>query len=409
MSDNNNHDLFSASLESIVTSKRVEKFQRFKNEFQRECNATLDNAQEWIKAELPIVTDYIDANAIKDELRQSKTSGRRRHLLSALLFEKSLREAINNSHAPTAAIMAMHMFNHIWQAKVELHGSLPIAAAIANTASANTKATPTPQKHVAEETYNDTREKILTSLIEKGEKLIQDSQIQPKAQQEQTNKPASKSSPPILQKQQVKAKNGLPTQKKSDLWQQESEKAKHQKRFGLSQKNKPKKKSRGMFSKVATKIPLRKNKVSAQDIINEKNKTSESSADDSLLDNPNRSSIMVNPGFSDSIDDSLIQARSTMMGKPNESGVTVHKMIKARNHDRQEPGSNTIIMKLASGAGKQSGENLSVPEQCQQAINILTDRFPGYDMVAIRHMAAEKVGVSPQYIENLNILPEKTG
>ncbi|MFK7815940.1 MAG: hypothetical protein AB8B92_06350 [Gammaproteobacteria bacterium] len=406
MSDNNNnHDLFSASLESIVTSNRVEKYQRFKNDFQRECNATLDNAQEWIKAELPIVTDYIDANAIKDELRQSKISSRRKHLLSALLFEKNLREVINMNNAPTAAIMAMHMFNHMWQAKVELNGSLPVVATVANTASAKT----TPQNHVAEETYNDTREKILTSLIEKGEKLIQDSQIQPKLQKEKPDQPTSKPSPKTPQKQQVKTKNRLPTQKKSDLWQQESEKAKHQKRFGLNQKNKPKKKSLGMLSKVATKIPLRKNKVSAQNIINEKNKNSSSQADDSLLEDPNRSSIMVNPGFSDSIDDSLIQARSTLLGKPNESGVTVHKMIKERNHDRQEPGSNTIIMKLASGAGKPSGANLSVPEQCQQAINILTDRFPGYDMVAIRHMAAEKVGVSPQYIENLNILPEKTG
>ncbi len=405
--NNNNHDLFSASLESVITTKRVEKFQRFKNDFQRECNATLDNAQEWIKAELPIVTDYIDANAIKDELRQSKTSSRRKHLLSALLFEKSLRGAIHDNNAPTAAIMAIHMFNHMWQAKVELHGALPVVTTNAKTTS--TEMPQAPQTSIAEETYNDTREKILTSLIEKGEKLIQDSQIQSKPQNKQTDKLTKKPSPPTLHKQQVDATKNSSTQKKSDLWQQHSERTKHQKRFGLSQKTKPKKKTPSMFSKVATKIPLRKNKARAEDITKDKNKPSENNIDDSLLENPNRSSIMVSPGFSDSIDDSLIQARSSLMGKPNESGVTVHKVIKARNHDRQEPGSNTIIMKLASGAGKPTGKNLSVPEQCQQAINVLTDRFPGYDMVAIRHMAAEKVGVSPQYIENLNILPEKTG
>ena len=128
MSDNNNnHDLFSASLESIETGKRVDKFQRFKRDFQRDCTATLDNAQEWIKAELPLVTDYIDTTAIKDELKQSKTSSRRKHLLSALLFEKSTRDSIVNNNAPAAAIMAMHMFNHMWQAKVELNGALPIA------------------------------------------------------------------------------------------------------------------------------------------------------------------------------------------------------------------------------------------------------------------------------------------
>jgi phage gp16-like protein len=393
------HDLFSASLETIVTNKRVEKFQRFKNDFQRECTATLDNAQEWIKAELPIVTDYVDAAAVKDELRQSKTSGRRKHLLSALLFEKSLRDAINNNNASTAAIMAMHMFNHMWQAKVELNGTLP---AITNNTNITSAESP-----VADETYNDTREKILTSLIEKGEKLIQDSQIQPQKSKQKISKHDNKPSPPILHNNEAKKKSFV-AKKKSDLWKQEHEKAKHQKKFGLAQNKKSQKKSKGMLSKVATKFPLRKNKAKTPEIKSDKNKLPEKSIDDSLLEDPNRSAIMVNPGFSDSIDDSLIQERSKMMGKPNESGVTVHKMIKERNHDRQEPGSNTIIMKLASGSAKRSGANLSVPEKCQQAINILTEQFPGYDMVAIRHMAAEKVGVSPQYIENLNILPEKS-
>ena len=116
---------------------------------------------------------------------------------------------------------------------------------------------------------------------------------------------------------------------------------------------------------------------------------------------------MVSPGFSDSIDDSLIQEQKNLPKDPNESGVTVHKILKERDHERHEPGSNTIIMKLASSSGKRSSGKISVPEQCQQAVNILTQQFPGYDMVAIRHMAAEKVGVSPQYIENLNILPEQ--
>ena len=54
---------------------------------------------------------------------------------------------------------------------------------------------------------------------------------------------------------------------------------------------------------------------------------------------------MVSPGFSDSIDDSLIQERKDFPNDPNESGVTVHKILKARDHEKQEPGSNTIIMK----------------------------------------------------------------
>ncbi len=401
-SPHNNHDLFSASLESLETSKRVEKFRRFKTDFQRECNATLDNAQEWIKAELPIVTDYIDAPAIKDELKQPKTSKRRKHLLSALLFEKSLRESIENNNAGCAAIMAMHMFNHMWQAKVELYGSLPTAVTSSNITLASQSAI---------ETYNDTREKILTTLIEKGEKLKKDSQIQPQENPKVQNiepKNLTPAKPKPITKTPIVSKPSFSPQTNADLWVQESEKAKQQKRFANVPTKKTKKKSNGVFSKVKTKLPLtRRSKAKAdQELADQENKISESKPDDSLLDNPNRSAIMVSPGFSDSIDDSLIQERKNFHKDPNESGVIVHKLIKGREHARQEPGSNTIIMKLASSSGKRPDGKLSVPEQCQQAINILTEQFPGYDMVAIRYMAAEKVGVSPQYIENLNIRPE---
>jgi len=404
---NNNHDLFSASLESIETSKRVDKFQRFKNDFQRECNVTLDNAQEWIKAELPIVTDYIDATAIKDELKQTKTSNRRKHLLSALLFEKNLRESIVINDATTAAIMAMHMFNNMWQAKVELHGSLPTAVA-----STNTSLSKSPSE-IANQTYNDTSEKILTTLIKKGEQLKNDSQIQSliqnKSQKKVTSKkPKQKTQPPI---EKVSRKD---TKKKTDTWAEEIDKEKQQKLLALANNNKikdnAKKKVGGMLSKVKTKLPLKRRKKSISDRFTTKqDNPTEKYQDDDLFDDPNRSAIMVNPGFSESIDDSLIQARSQAIQDPNESGVMVHKVLKEQEHNRQEPGSNTIIMKLASSSGKRSRDGLSVPEQCQQAINILTQQFPGYNQVAIRNMAAEKIGVSPQYIENLNILPEKTG
>ena len=400
MSDkNNNHDLFSASLESIDTSKRVDKFQRFKNDFQREWNAALDNAQEWIKAELPIVTDYIDATAIKDELKLTKTTNRRKHLLSALLFEKNLRESIVNNDATTAAIMAMHMFNNMWQAKVELHGSLPTTVASTNTSSSESPS------EIANQTYNDTSEKILTTLIKKGEQLKNDSRIQNKVV---PKKPKQKTQPSI---EKASEKN---TKKKTDSWADEIDKEKQRKLNALANKNKikvnAKKKVGSVLSKVKTKLPLNRRKKSIADRFTTKQDNStEKYQDDDLYDNPNQSAIMVNSGFLDNIDDSLIQARSEIMQKPNESGVTVHKLLKERDHKRQNPGSNTIIMKLASGSGKKLGTELSIPEQCQQTINILTQQFPGYDLVAIRNMAAEKVGVSPQYIENLNILPEKTG
>lgn len=144
----------------------------------------MNNAQEWIKAELPIVTDYIDAAAVKDELKLSKTSDRRKHLLSSLLFEKSLRESIENNHASKAAIMAIHMCNHMWQAKVELHGSLPTAVSLGSSI-------PSSPNSSAIETHDDPRAKILTTLIEKSEKLQQDSQIQSQIKSNIQTKPKS--------------------------------------------------------------------------------------------------------------------------------------------------------------------------------------------------------------------------
>lgn len=402
MNNSNNDDLFSASLESIDSSKRVDKYQRFKNDFQRECTATLDNAQEWIKAELPIVTDYIDAAAVKEELKLSKTSVRRKHLLSALLFEKSLRESIENNHASKAAVMAIHMCNHMWQAKVELHGSLPTAVSLGLSTSASPISS-------AIETHNDSRAKILATLIEKSEKLQQDSQLQSQSQSQIKSKIQTKSKNSYENKQapsKPTAHKPIST-RMGDLWAQEAENSKQQNLSSLAKNGKTKKKSAGVFAKVKTKLPLKRRKKAISNQIDASTQVIEKLPEDSLLDDPNRSSIMVNSGFSDSIDDSLIKARPKFSDNPNESGVTVHKILKERAHKKQAPGSNTIIMKLASSSGKRRGENLSIPEQCQEAVNILTQQFPGYDMVAIRNMAATKVGVSPQYIENLNILPEQ--
>lgn len=393
--NNQNDDLFSASLESISTSKRIDKFQRFKTDFQRECTVTLNNAQEWIKAELPIVTDYIDPVLIKDELKQSKTSDRRKYLLSALLFEKSLKESIDKNDATKAAVMAMHMVNHMWLAKVELHGLQPIDTTAIKT------------QHSAIDTHSGARNKILTSIIEKAEKLKRESQIQEKS---------SSTTSEIGKSPKKQNKASTPGDKKTyaQAHKKELKKTKKKKIASVSKKNqiksKTKKKAESVLSKVKTKLPLKKISDRLSNKEHEKQvNANESVNDEDLFDDPNQSSIMVNTGFSDSIDDSIIKAREEIFKDPNDTGVKMHKILKDRDHQRQNPGSNTIIMKLASSSGKKPGAKLSIPEQCQIAINQLTDQFPGYDMVAIRNMAAEKVGVSPQYIENLNILPEKTG
>jgi len=307
-------------------------------------------------------------------------------------------------------MMAIHMFNHMWQAKVELHGSVPVAQS--NSSSASNTANDSALK-----TYNDTREKILTTLIEKGEKLKQDSQLQ------SAIKPRGVPNPKTATPKPTGKKPGLKSNKQSNLRNQNSERKIKQKHVSVAKSSKPKKKSNGMLAKVKTKIPLkRKNKFTPKHNIDEAKINSPRTAEDSLLDDPNHSAIIVSPGFVDNIDNSIIKAHADLakdpqesglrvhkvLKNPNESGVTVHKTIKERDHEKQEPGSNTIIMKLASSTGKRPKGKLTIPEQCQDAINLLTQQFPGYDMVAIRHMAAEKVGVSPQYIENLNILPDKS-
>ncbi len=400
------NDLFSASLEAINTDKRVEKYQRFKKDYQRECFITLDNAQEWIKAELPMVTEYIDAVAIKDELKQGNASSRRKFLLSALLFEKNLRLSIEHDNAAQAAMMALHMVNQIWLAKVELHGLQPI------------KASKSKPQDSAIESFDDTREKILTTLIKKGEKLKQDSQIQskiepqakPKAKVEPkqvVKKPeASKKPTPVMQAPVNKSKNEGSQQNKKPVAQNKKNNT-TQKHTAKPKPNKVKKKPNSVFSKVKTKFPLkRKSKYVKKPISEDEIQANDHAEHNDLYDDPNQSAIMVSPGFSDSIDDSIIKAREEVFKDPNNSSVTIHKVLKGREHEKQKPGMQTIVMKLASSTGKRGSEKLSIPEQCQDAINLLSQQFPGYDMVAIRNMAAEKVGVSPQYIENLNILPE---
>ena len=395
------NDLFSASLEAIESSKRVEKFQRFFTKFQREFEITINNAQEWIKAELPLVANYIDLAPLKAELKSNKTTTRRRHLLSALIFEQATRDAVHKYKPATAALMAMHMQNHIWQAKLELQEAQPIAQRSSQNALATNNQ---PRiKSESEQKHDLKREQILTTLIKKGEQIKRDSQIQ--KQNASAIQPRPDQIPTLK-------KNKVVTRKQKDLWAEAAKKEKQKRLKSLGKDKKRKQKSMGMLSKVRTKIPLKKKSKEknneALSGIHQQPNMPKKKPDDSLLDDPNKSAIMVNPGIVKDIDDSLIQARPQFSDDPNESGITVRKVLKKREQETHEPGSNTIIMKLASSVGKSKSGNLSVPEQCQQAVNRFYQQFPGYDIVAIRNMAAMKVGVSPQYIENLNILPERT-
>ncbi len=403
-------NLFSASLETIDSSKRTDKFQRFFSEFQRECDVILSNAQEWIKAELPIVESYIELAPLKEELKSNKISTRRKHLLSALIFEQVARDAVRKHQAATAGLMSIHMLNHIWQARLEMN-QVQVSSAQANITKQDL-----PRVKTKEEQEHDLkREQILSSLIKKGEKLLSESQIQKQQQNNTSIKPIPKKQAKPKQQATSKKKNVF-TKSQKDLWAEAAEKEKLSRLKSQNDKNgtnkKRKQKTGGVLSKVRTKFPLKRksknNDDPSQTGIQANTNISPKKPEDSLLDDPNASAIMVSSGIYKDIDDSLIQARPRFSDNVDESGITVRKVLKKREHETHEPGSNTIIMKLASSAGRGDTAKMSVPEQCQQAVNDISAQFPGYDLVAIRNMAAEKVGVSPQYIENLNILPEKT-
>ncbi len=398
------NDLLSASLESIDSTKRVGKYQKFITDFRRECEVSLDNAQEWIKAELPIVTKHIDLAQLKDELKAKKTTGRRKHLLSALIYEQAARNAVQTNQASLAAIAAMHMMHQVWQAKIEVYEAQTGSFKIQDTNLAEAKP-------VEEEPKN---KEILTSLIAKSEKRIRDSQIiQTKSAPKKSKpKPAENKSnhKKATEKKETPAKQKINTSSSNskDLWAETKESTK---RTPIaSKKKKQTKKTKSVLSKVRSKIAFKngQEKNPNQTGMRDKQEVNDAIENDSLLDNPNNSAIIVNTGFAEDLEKLHEPEKSHMAQDPNDTGITVQKISKNLEHKSHSPGSNTIIMKLSSGgSSRKKNENLSIPEQCQEAVNLFCKQFPGYDIVAIRNLAAEKVGVSPQYIENLNIIPEQ--
>ena len=66
---------------------------------------------------------------------------------------------------------------------------------------------------------------------------------------------------------------------------------------------------------------------------------------------------------------------------------------------------NVVIKKLAEDAGADSGNDLA--EECYRVACALAEEYPEYTLTAIRVMTAEKLGVTRQFIENLDIRPDR--
>ncbi|MEM8844411.1 MAG: hypothetical protein AAGB35_05130 [Pseudomonadota bacterium] len=66
---------------------------------------------------------------------------------------------------------------------------------------------------------------------------------------------------------------------------------------------------------------------------------------------------------------------------------------------------NVVIKKLAADAG--SDDNDSLAQECYEVACALAEEYPEYTLTAIRVMTAEKLGVTRQFIDNLDIRPDR--
>jgi hypothetical protein len=66
---------------------------------------------------------------------------------------------------------------------------------------------------------------------------------------------------------------------------------------------------------------------------------------------------------------------------------------------------NVVIKKLAAEAGLD--EDKALETRCYEVASSLAEEYPEYTLTAIRVMTAEKLGVTRQFIENLDIKPAR--
>ena len=78
------------------------------------------------------------------------------------------------------------------------------------------------------------------------------------------------------------------------------------------------------------------------------------------------------------------------------------KPVANNNNDTQTE--NVVIKKLAEEAGL---EDKNLATRCYEVASTLADEYPKYTLTAIRVMTAEKLGVTRQFVENLDIKPAK--
>lgn len=88
--------------------------------------------------------------------------------------------------------------------------------------------------------------------------------------------------------------------------------------------------------------------------------------------------------------------------KPPAKPTNKSASNKRKNHDTQTE--NVVIKKLAEEAGI---EDKTMATRCYEVASSLAEEYPEYTLTAIRVMTAEKLGVTRQFVENLDIKPAR--
>ncbi len=93
--------------------------------------------------------------------------------------------------------------------------------------------------------------------------------------------------------------------------------------------------------------------------------------------------------------------------KPASATSTQSKPVARNNENKKvsDKTENVVIKKLATEAGLEDDKMLA--SRCYEVASSLADEYPEYTLTAIRVMTAEKLGVTRQFIENLDIKPAR--
>ena len=98
---------------------------------------------------------------------------------------------------------------------------------------------------------------------------------------------------------------------------------------------------------------------------------------------------------------------STAKARKSASSESTKAKPAAKQTKRKETPvtENVVIKKLTAETGADDDQPLAV--RCHDVANSLADEYPQYTLTAIRVMTAEKLGVTRQYVENLDIKPAR--